>query len=529
MVITTIKTRQANAGMRRLRRRSIAVAVTAAAAATTVATPTVSAAEWRFTPTISATETYTDNVALATRGKEQSDFVTQVAPGFSVTANSPRLKLTANYSLEGTTYLHNSSSSGFSNQLNATLNAELIRNLFFLDARGNIGQQNISAFGPQSTSNVNINGNRTDVRTYSISPYLRHSFGSKAFSEVRYTHESVNTSSDLLSVSNTDRLNFSLSSGESFSKLAWGLQGSAQKAHYSNQPDVEQDSVNANVRYFLTPNFSTTALVGYEKETYVSIGNGPTNGVYYTAGFIWKPSSRTDITATAGHRFFGRTYSLQANHRARNAVFRLSYADDITTSQQQFSSQSTIGTAAFLDQLYAAQIPDAVVRQQVVNALILQTGLPSTLANPVNSLTNTYFLQKSLQGSVALNGVRNTIVLSVFDTRRIAQSAQPAPSLFANSPFNGLNDSNKQLGAQAVWNTRLSSSMNAVADANVNRTTSLTTGRVDNYKALRLSLSQQFQSKLTGTLALRHSQQSSDVLGGDIRENAITASVFAKF
>lgn len=526
MVITTTDIRPRHAGLRRLRRRSIAIA---AAAATTVAFPTVHAAEWRFTPTVSATETYTDNVSLATRGMEHSDFVTQVAPGFTITSNSPRLKLSVIYSLEGTTYLHGSGGTSLANQLSATMNAELIRNLFFLDARGGIGQQNISAFGPQSANNININNNRTDVLSYSISPYLRHSFGSKAFSEVRYTHESVNSGSDLLSPSNTDRVNFSLTSGESSSKITLGLRGSAQRAKASNQPSVEQDNLNADLRYFLTPNFSTTAAVGYEKETYVSIGDQPTNGVYYNAGFIWKPTSRTNVTAMVGHRFFGRTYSLQADHRARNAVFRVSYAEDITTAQQQFSAQSTISTFSFLDQLYSAQIPDPATRAQVVNALILQTGLPASLANPINSLTNTYFLQKSLQGSLALNGVRNTIVLSVFDTRRTAESVRSGSSGPVNSPLSSLNDSNKQIGGAAVWNMRLSSSISALADVNATRTTSLTTARVDNYKSLRLSLSRQFQNKLTGSLALRHSQQSSDVLGGDIRENAITASVFAKF
>ena len=526
MATITPSARAPNTGLRRLRRRSIAIAATAAA---TVAVPGVHAEGWHFTPTVRATETYTDNVGLATRGNEKSDVVTQVAPGFSITSNSPRLKLNASYSLEGTSYLHGSSSSAFSNQLNATANAELIRNLFFLDARGNVGQQNISAFGPQSTSNININNNRTDVRSYSVSPFLRHSFGSKAFSEVRYTRESVDSGSDLLSKSSTDRVNFSLSSGESSPKIAWGLLGSSQRAHFSNQPTVEQDTVNANLRYFLTPNFSATTALGYEKETYVSIGNLPTNGVFYNAGLIWKPTSRTDVTATAGHRFFGDTYLLKANHRARNAVIMISYAEDITTAQQQFASQPTISTFAFLDQLYTAQIPDAATRAQVVNALILQTGLSSTLANPINSLSNIYFLQKSLQGSVAFNGVRNTIVLSVFDTRRTAESAQRASSGPVNSPLSSLNDSNKQVGIAAVWNTRLSSSLNALADVNFTRTTSLTTARVDNYKTLRLSVSQQFQNKLNGSIALRHSQQSSAVLGGDIRENAITASVFAKF
>ena len=523
MATITTDARAANTA---LRKRSIVIAATAAV---TVVVPAVHAAEWRFTPTVRATETYTDNVELATRGNEKGDFVTQVAPGFSITTDSPRLKVKANYSLESTTYFHSSRSSPLSNQLSATANAELVRDLFFLDARGNIGQQNISAFGPQSTSNININNNRTDVRSYSVSPFLRHSFGNKAFSELRYTRESVDSGSDLLSRSDTDRVNFSLSSGEFSPKIAWGLKASAQRSHFSNQPTVEQDSVNANLRYFLTPNFSATAAVGYEKETYVSIGNLPTNGAFYNAGLIWKPTSRTELTATVGHRFFGDTYLLKANHRARNAVVSISYTEDITTAQQQFASQPAISTFDFLDQMLASQIPNAATRTQVVNALIFQTGLSSTLANPVNSLSNIYFLQKSLQGSVAVTGVRNTIVLSAFDTQRTAESAQRSSSGPVISPLSSLNDSNKQLGIAAVLTTRLSSSTNALADVNFTRTTSLTTARVDNYKALRLSLSQQFQNKLTGSIALRHSQQSSTALGGDIRENAITATVFAKF
>ena len=510
---------------RHLSRRSMAVA---AATAVTVISTNTNAAEWRFTPSVSVSETYSDNVFLATSGQERSDFVTQVAPGFSVTANGPRLKLKANYALQGTTYVHNSSSSGFSNILDGTLNAELIRELFFVDARASIGQQNISAFGAQSTNNTNINNNRADVRTYSISPYLRHNFGNKAFSELRYAHESVGTSSDLLAVTNTDRLSATLNSGEAFQKFSWGLRATAQKNHYKNRPDVDQDSYSGSVRYFLTPHFSVTGTAGYEKDTYVSIADKP-SGAFYTGGFVWKPTSRTEISASAGHRYFGPTYTLLLNHRARNAVFNVNYTEDITTSQQQFSAQPQISTAAFLDQLYSAQIPDPVARQQVIDALIRQTGLASTITNPLNSLTNTYFLQKSLQASVAVNGVRNTVVFNAFDTRRTAQSPQQATTIVTNSPFAALNDSNKQLGASALWNTQLSPRTNGVANLTVTRTTSLSTARVDNYKTLRLALSQKFQKKMTGTVELRRSQQNSDVLGGDIRENAISASLLMQF
>lgn len=525
MAITTIKSAPVRAKTSRPHRRSMLVVVATAA---TVVSSHGSAAEWRFTPSVAVSETYSDNIFLAPSGLERSDFVTQIAPGFTLTANGPRLKINAAYALQGTTYVRNSSSSGFSNILNGTVNAELIQDLLYVDARASIGQQNISAFGAQSTNNTNINGNRADVRTYSLSPYLRHNFGSKAYSELRYTHESVGTNSNLLAVTNTDGLALSLNSGEAFQKISWGLRASARKDHYKNQPDVDRDSYAGSVRYFLTPHFSLTATAGHEKDTYISVSDKP-NGAFYNGGFVWKPTSRTELSATAGHRYFGPTYTLLANHRARNAVFNVSYTEDITTSQQQFASPQAISTSAFLDQLYSAQIPDPVTRQQVIDTLIRQTGLGSTLTNPLNSLTNTYFLQKNLQASVAINGVRNTVVFNAFDTRRTAQSPQLTTTAATNSPFAALNDSNKQLGASALWNLKFSPHTSGVANLNVTRTTSLSAARVDNYKTLRLALTERFQKKVSGTVELRHSQQNSDVLGGDIRENAITASLLMQF
>lgn len=528
MAITTTDMVQSASHARRQRRRSFAVAAATAATAATLISSNGNAAEWRFTPTVSVIETFTDNVRLAASGLERSDFITQLSPGFSITANGPRLKLRASYQLQGTTYLHNSSSSGFSNLLDGSLNAELIQDLFYVDAKANISQQNISAFGPQSTNNININNNRADVRTYSISPYLRHNFGSRAFGELRYAHESLGTSSNLLTTSNVDRVSMVLNSGEAFQKISWGLRASAQKNQLRDQRDVEQDAYSGSVRYFVTPNFSLTATGGYERDTYVALTDKP-SGVFYNTGFVWKPTSRTDVSATIGHRYFGQTYSFLANHRARNTVFNVTYSEDVTTTQQQYSAQPAVSTAAFLDKLYSGQIPDPVARQQVVDALIQSSGLASTISNPNNSLSNTYFLQKNLQGSVAVTGARNTVVFTAFDARRTAQSLQRADSVITTSPLSALNDSNKQLGFNALWNMQLASNLSGVTSLNATRTTSLTTSRVDNYKAFRVGVTQKFQPKLTGSVELRHSQQNSDVLGGDIRENAVTASLLMQF
>jgi uncharacterized protein (PEP-CTERM system associated) len=503
------------------------IATAAVATAAMLTTPVVSAADLRITPNLNIVETYTDNVGLQTRGNERSDFVTQISPGFTLVTNGPRLKANATYALQTTYYAQGTGATSTSNQLNANATAEFVRDLFFMDARASVQQQNISAFGPQSVNNVNINDNRADVRTYSLSPYLRHTFGNSARGELRYSHESVGTNSDLLGISSTDRLLATLDSGRDFGKIGWGLRTSTQTDHYNARRDIQQSAYSGNVRYALTPTFGLTAQAGYEKHDYTSIGDEPRGGLY-NVGFNWAPSPRTNVTATVGHRFFGRTYSLLANQRSRHMVFTANYSEDITTSQAQFLGLPAISTAAFLDQLYLTSIPDPIARAQVIETFIRQNGLPSTFANPVNSFTSTYFLEKKLQGSVAFNGARNTVVVTGFDTRRMAQSPGQL-SAGSNTQLSAFDDSNKQIGANVLWNLRLSQRASANANINYTRTTSLTTDRLDTYKTFRLGVTQTFQPKLNGTVELRHTEQNSEVFGGDIRENALTATVLMQF
>ena len=66
------------------------------------------AADWKITPRLSLLETYTDNVTLATRGNEKSDFITQINPGVSLTGTGARLKVNANYTMQNLFYANES-------------------------------------------------------------------------------------------------------------------------------------------------------------------------------------------------------------------------------------------------------------------------------------------------------------------------------------------------------------------------------------------------------------------------------------
>jgi hypothetical protein len=61
--------------------------------------------EWIFIPELTVREVYTDNVNLAPSGLEESDYVTEITPGFILRRDARRYKLDVDYALQGLIYL----------------------------------------------------------------------------------------------------------------------------------------------------------------------------------------------------------------------------------------------------------------------------------------------------------------------------------------------------------------------------------------------------------------------------------------
>ena len=67
-----------------------------------------------------------------------------------------RFNLHANYTMNNLIYAEIEQFQQNRHQLNARATTELIEDLFFVDGRATIAQQNISLLGPQSFDNVNV-------------------------------------------------------------------------------------------------------------------------------------------------------------------------------------------------------------------------------------------------------------------------------------------------------------------------------------------------------------------------------------
>jgi uncharacterized protein (PEP-CTERM system associated) len=488
------------------------------------------AADWKITPRLNLLETYTDNVTLATRGNEISDFITQINPGISLTGSGARLNVNANYTMQNLFYANQSNQNTAMHQLNAGAKATLIKNLFFLDSTANISQQNISLQGPLTTNNENITNNRATVKTYSISPYLLHNFSNFATTQARYTHNAVYTDAvGGLPGSQSDIILLSLTSGSAFRALGWGLNYNKQKIG-GLSTSGENEQYTGNLRYRVSSKFSLTGTSGYQKYSYTSI-TGNSAGSFWSTGFVWTPTERTNITANTGKAFFGTTYTIMASHRARRSTWSLNYNQNITTTRDQFLIPATTNTANFLNQLWTSNIPDPVMRQQTVDAFIRDNGLSASIFDPINVLTNQFFLQKRLQATVALSGTRNTVVFSMFHMLREPQTQRDTNSaLFGANNFT-LNNNTKQIGGNILLSHQISPLTNANIGAVYIKSNILGTDQEDETKTLTAALTRQIWTKLNGAVNFRHVERTSNSTqnGAAYRENAIIASLTMRF
>ena len=492
--------------------------------------PTVcNGAEWRIQPYLQASETYTDNVGLTPAGQERSDFITEIKPGVSVWWRSGRSQAHLDYALQGLVYAREDGRNTVNHQLSAIGNAELVPDRLFLDAGGNISQQNISLLGPVGLGNTTGTQNLTSVRTYRVSPYIRDRFSEYANYEVRYQRDGVSTDSNSLSNSDSNKYTVNITSSSAFSRYTWGVRLYREDVKYKTALDQSTEYANLDLRYFLTPRFALTATEGYEKYDYPTDGKKP-QGNYWSAGFAWQPSSLTSLSVAGGEHYYGRSYTFDFSHRSRHLLWKASYNESISTTRSNFLlPQTAVDVFSNLDALLSASIADPVLRTQVVNALITQRGLPGTLLNPVNSLANQPFLEKRADASVAWNTAKTTIVLNVFrDTRDTSAIGSQSSLLFGTNDFrNSTNIRQDGVGVLVDWAFAPKTNINInVGYSNILFRDS---ARTDDLKFIRTGLRHQFRPKITGSLDYRHLERDTNQPNGNYKENAISAGVNIRF
>jgi uncharacterized protein (PEP-CTERM system associated) len=484
-------------------------------------------AEIRFQPAVTVRETYSDNPGLSANNNSDGQFISDLSPSLNMIINGPRVQLYAN--LAAHLYSYSGDQPGNTNttslQLNSGGKAKLIEDLLYVDGSLGRSRQGVSLFSPQSQSGYS-NANADTVTTWRISPYLVQRFGNAATGQLRYTHDSVESSRDLLGSSTGNTVNLSLASGPAFNTVGWNVQASKQRIGDNLAGESENNNAVATLRYRVKGSLSLYTNVGYDSYSYEGLG-GSTGGKSYAGGFTWTPSQRTSIDASIGRRYFGKTYSLAASVRSRHTIWNATYRDEITTARAQFLRPGSVDTATLLDASFAAAFPDPIERRQAILAYIAALGLPSTVANNTNYFSNRLLLQKQFQGSVILNGTRSSLIASASNTKRNALSpAGVDEALSSDILLGGMQDNTRQSTVSLALNYRISAKTAATVTTSRSHVLSVSSGIAQNQTNVNLIVTHQFARKLSGSAELRRNQGDTYYTGGGAyRENAISASL----
>lgn len=491
--------------------------------------PAAHAIDWLFEPNLYAAATVTDNVNQSESNRKDA-LILNLMPGFTLQSKgSRRVQASLQYGLSSITRFGADQHDDLFHNLNAVGHAELIDDFLFVDGSANISQQLISLLGPLSDAATN-SSNRATVGTYSLSPYVVKRLGTFARAQVRYTASGAIFQNDVSNNTTANAFLARLDSGTRFTDFTWSLNYDIRKATYHNAPDATFERAYAQAGYALTRKFRVFGTVGQDWNDYLS--STGTSGSSYSVGFGWAPSRRTDLEASVGERYFGRTYSLAGSHRTRLSRWTARYYEDVSDISQQLLSQSSRifwECPAGSGQLFEAAEPPLPNCKGPISSGQLATffnslGIPLSQlikAGLLNtSIVQGIFIIKGLDAGVSWDIGRLGFGLSVQDTRRLYQL------------LSGAQDRIQGVTGSASY--RLSPTTTANSSLSLTRISQDfglggALARQDDIWSLYLGLNRRYTAKLDGALAFRHTKRNSNVANSNFDENSLTASVNMRF
>ena len=476
-------------------------------------------ASWNITPLLDVTETYSDNIALASDSLQQG-WISDISPGIRIDGASAKLTAYLDYRRQNLYYQGNSQWNRQQNQLSSFAKLEAVDNWLFVDASSNISQQRLSVFSPASSDGTSATADRVETRSVVVSPYVRGQLSNIADYTVRYSTADLRSDSASLADTRVKQYSASVKS-RSLGVIGWF--GDAVGSKVNNDLIGDRDDARFRVG-LLAPvgaHLHLSVFSGKERTNYASPEQETTSmpGV----GIEWSPSKQTQFVGLREKRFFGYGHSMQFSHRTALTAWRYFDGKDVAMLPALLGGYSSGTIQELMSDLLESSIPDPIQRSRAVRARLDQSGSAASLSGTDGVLTSRLYIDRVREASVALLGIRNTVTLLL---------RQRDEKLLANAPvavdsFSDTSDI-RERSASLTWLYRL---------------TPLTTLNVslEHRKSESMSVAELAQSQDTQTLALsfRLAPKASASLGvrrlradgltSQVRENALVGSFMQEF
>lgn len=458
--------------------------------------------QFRVEPTLTVSETFSDNVDRDPKGERDEALLTDVTPGVVLRWDGTRtttaldLSLTARHQTngedEGLQLLPDAAGLG---------SAELWREHLFFDASGAVSTELLNS-REQDTGSA-----RSTVQTYNASPRLVGSFGNFADSETFYHFTQVITDeSDTGLASEADNarthaIGTTLSAGPDFARARWSLSGTASEQQRETSEDVSRREVALDLEYIVDRSFSALGSVGYQ----IFDDGDPVNEVddpTWNGGVRWRPGSRTDITITYGQSDNERSLAADARYQLgpQTTVFA-SYNEVLETGAERLAQDLTfIGTDPDTGQL-----------------IDTRTGLPFDPQTNITTVDEGTQRTKTL--FTGITGVRGRNTFGV--TGRV-QFTRDEGARTAG-------DDEDAYQISATWGRQLSPRSNLATSASYTRNEFEIDSRTDNEYEASATYTYNVYRNVNAFGTYNFGMQTSDSPANEYLENRVTVGVTMRF
>ena len=480
---------------------------------------------WLLQPRLTLGEIYTDNVNHDSQASAEQDFVTQIQPGVTLIRNGGRLKLNLDYQLQGLVYARGTNDDDVYQRLFGTLDAEAVPDWLYLDADASIGQTIIDATQGLSTTNIVGKRNRTEIRTFSVAPYLKRDFGPiRAYARaekrlVRYQRGASDSDITLYTLHVGDTGGSSLSS--------WSLDYRDDEYDRETAQDLRFRSLEGRFRYRLFRHAYLLARAGRADNSYQGVDDRR-NGSYWAGGIGWKgrllsldlldgsrdkgivlgwtPNVRTtaelEYRNRAVGRVFGPTWRARITHKTRRSRIGFQYQENTLAYEQVVPFQGNI-------------VQVRVAPDQGLTFFDPVTGEPLVVVgNEFFSLTDSTFNRKRGSLSYFYRLARSRYQLTLFREKRTELAT--------------LNIQNS-IGMNVSWKWRFGGRSRLLVFYNRQRSKFSTAAGLVDYHLLSIGMNHRVGARSELDVAYMRSSQDSDGGTGDFMENRVSLSFRIRF
>lgn len=317
---------------------------------------TAGAGEWEIQPRASVDSRLTDNVRGVNNGQgKESDLITAVSVGGSVTGEGARAQVSADLTLSRDFFLNESQLNSNRENFVGAGNVEVLKDHLIFDARAALSQETITRDNQVSAGERTVQENQTRVVNASVGPTGFFSVGPWAnvnagfnINEVRFL-DTDQGEADVQAPDNTRSAvaNATIASGRYFSRLAWSGAADFVEQERAGDSQFRRRTVSLGAEYAVTRKISALAQIGYEDivdQTLVEDIIGP----FWSVGTRLRPGPRTMFRLEFGQRFDRFVWSGDFAYVIDSqTTINASYA--VNVENQQLALTNALGALVFDD------------------------------------------------------------------------------------------------------------------------------------------------------------------------------------